>query len=883
MRMLGLNSILVHRRLDGDLMLLTTDGMDQAKTRLPHIIRQNHITDSLRGLPCHVVSTICFGGLNPLLGFVNDPSVSKNSSLVVASIHRALELQWEAQMERSLDGTVYRWPSRLHVCFDNAQGENVNSNVFRYLGALVKHGIFTRVTVGTLCVGHTHNINDQMFSVWSKYMDSHHIKSLSEMLQAFSDNYHSHVNETIEQVTKRIAEELARVAVDSVIAEENVEVEDIAMEDVQVSAKSSPSFRDRLKIRTSKTHTKRCQSVQLLNDIQDMKSKPHMEMMTRTPDVQGWIGTGIHVANPIVGLGESHVFSFDRDISGRVLLSRKFLTRSDITYESHFPHNYTLPDGKYRWQTQIYGTDDFITRDPIAMPFNVVDRSSITKLLDELYSEDKSKVFLDKSQYDEMVALCDKFDKQVIEQGKNCQTCQTLIEELGGIGVISGLHPSSTEAEKALNKKMTSARLKAQEKLKAHISHPDAAALHPSALLKGWWTDWTKNRVPLIADHYMKNGVPVDDNMRALAGTFAHPSRRTPEERRAIDRIEAQTMREYGPPRFNDMVVLRSDRAAEQAPFLIAKVLGYGSPTHQELEEDRERYASKKKPKPTKCPKLNKDKRDHNVAAWFALNAESKKKKTGKDLLPDFNELDEESVFACTHVKVEWWVNKAKKGSPKDPANQQATGKRRNAVPIPSDIPLTSASLHLSTRRAAVASRVNENDDDAEYIEEDDDVSLGDEPAQLASRSNDDVYMRDVEHAQSEAAPAAPVIAALREEDITPFKDFVYMKDHTNLNALQWVSVNEVIYWGPADDVLVQKCTIKDTTWKKLVHDLTQDERGIAALPRKANDLQPVTHLQLVLNYIRKQMQEHNHMSGREISHEDAASAEETLSRIFTA
>ena len=69
--------------------------MDQAKTVLPHQTRNSHETDSLArsGLQTHVVSTVIFGGLIPIIGFVNLPDVWKNSSLTVTNIQSAIEMQ----------------------------------------------------------------------------------------------------------------------------------------------------------------------------------------------------------------------------------------------------------------------------------------------------------------------------------------------------------------------------------------------------------------------------------------------------------------------------------------------------------------------------------------------------------------------------------------------------------------------------------------------------------------------------------------------------------------------------------------------------------------------------------------------------------------------
>ena len=208
-----------------EVFLLATDGMDQSKTALPRKIDCSHKLDAVKGaLPTHVVSTLVFGGLQPIMAQINFPDVVKNSALTVVNMAKAIELQFEALMKKEkerkniftnenpdkidseeAEEKLRSWPKRLHICMDNAVGENINQNVFLYLGALVHHGIFHRVTVGTLLVGHTHNINDQLFSVWSKQLQYNDCVTPSEMKKLFEEHYHAHIKETSEEEKQRLS------------------------------------------------------------------------------------------------------------------------------------------------------------------------------------------------------------------------------------------------------------------------------------------------------------------------------------------------------------------------------------------------------------------------------------------------------------------------------------------------------------------------------------------------------------------------------------------------------------------------------------------------------------------------------------------------------
>ena len=59
-------------------------------------------------------------------------------------------------------------PPVLYVQLDNTVRENKNSIVFGYLSMLVKQGVFRKVKVNFLLVGHTHDHIDQTFSTFSR-------------------------------------------------------------------------------------------------------------------------------------------------------------------------------------------------------------------------------------------------------------------------------------------------------------------------------------------------------------------------------------------------------------------------------------------------------------------------------------------------------------------------------------------------------------------------------------------------------------------------------------------------------------------------------------------------------------------------------------------
>ena len=88
-------------------------------------------------------------------------------------------------MQRILQTWQGILPPVLYVQLDNTARENKNSTVFGYLSMLVERGIFKKIKVNFLLVGHTHDHIDQMFSRFSKKLarcDAFTLPTLSRMI-----------------------------------------------------------------------------------------------------------------------------------------------------------------------------------------------------------------------------------------------------------------------------------------------------------------------------------------------------------------------------------------------------------------------------------------------------------------------------------------------------------------------------------------------------------------------------------------------------------------------------------------------------------------------------------------------------------------------------
>ena len=107
--------------------------------------------------------------------FITYPNVHNDRNLMVIVIHRIL-MCWGQPM-----------PHVLYVQLDNIARENKNSIVFGYLSMLVNQGVFKKIKVNFLLVGHTHDHIDQMFSTFSRQLSRHDAFTLPKLVYIISD------------------------------------------------------------------------------------------------------------------------------------------------------------------------------------------------------------------------------------------------------------------------------------------------------------------------------------------------------------------------------------------------------------------------------------------------------------------------------------------------------------------------------------------------------------------------------------------------------------------------------------------------------------------------------------------------------------------------
>ena len=80
-------------------------------------------------------------------------------------------------------------PEVLYLQLDNTSRENKNQVLFGYLNMLVELGIFKKIKVDFLLVGHTHDHIDQMFSHFSVTLRRKGVGSLPSLIECIKKSY----------------------------------------------------------------------------------------------------------------------------------------------------------------------------------------------------------------------------------------------------------------------------------------------------------------------------------------------------------------------------------------------------------------------------------------------------------------------------------------------------------------------------------------------------------------------------------------------------------------------------------------------------------------------------------------------------------------------
>lgn len=158
-------------------LMISLDGMDQKKTELPHYKRLPKSLDAASLIGVHVVGVLVMNGGLRTRAYMTYGNFRNDPNLTVAVIQDVIN-NWEGEL-----------PEVLYLQMDNTAAQNKNNTVLAYLNMLVEHGIFKKVKVGFLLVGHTYDQIDQIFSRFSVMLGIKDVMTMDELIAILEKAY----------------------------------------------------------------------------------------------------------------------------------------------------------------------------------------------------------------------------------------------------------------------------------------------------------------------------------------------------------------------------------------------------------------------------------------------------------------------------------------------------------------------------------------------------------------------------------------------------------------------------------------------------------------------------------------------------------------------
>lgn len=139
-------------------LYIEMDSMDQDKTAIPRLAREPKAMEDTGRVNVHVTAAKV-PSLGKVYEFLYLNNLAHDANTTITCLEQVL------QEVKNCQGFL---PPVLYLQLDNTTRENKNKTMFAYLSLLVKIGVFRRIYLGFLPVGHTHGCVDQIFSCHSR-------------------------------------------------------------------------------------------------------------------------------------------------------------------------------------------------------------------------------------------------------------------------------------------------------------------------------------------------------------------------------------------------------------------------------------------------------------------------------------------------------------------------------------------------------------------------------------------------------------------------------------------------------------------------------------------------------------------------------------------
>ena len=135
------------------------DGADQADHQIPHFASRSHATSAATKQKLYLYGAISHG--RKAYAFTVPAHVRQGHNVTIEVIWRVIN------DSRDSKGNL---PPVLLLQLDNTTKQNKGKYLYAFLHLLVLHGVFRKIVVTYLPVGHTHEDIDQMFSRYAVHL-----------------------------------------------------------------------------------------------------------------------------------------------------------------------------------------------------------------------------------------------------------------------------------------------------------------------------------------------------------------------------------------------------------------------------------------------------------------------------------------------------------------------------------------------------------------------------------------------------------------------------------------------------------------------------------------------------------------------------------------
>lgn len=390
----------------------------------------------------------------------------------------------------------FYWPEHLHLTFDNTASDYKNKAVFNFLGILVALCVFSYITISTGIVGHTHDIVDQMFSVWARQLQITDVYTLSLLHAMFRNKYATPIYAVEAQLKaqRRAAEEEKEEAAAAAAA----------------AANGSDAPKARTRKESNPVHsilqqlsTELGLSVVVLRQTFCIEPFPLLES-----DFKDFAGLHIFLIQRVLDWDRSTDPPTEREA---IVLKSRHVAKPQSA-EDRVMFNEQGPGGPYTSCTRLFWVDE------VPWNSNIYRSPAFHMPVDQLRKQFNTQygTKFDQQHRDEWAALLNQMEDNFNDDVSKCPSadpdspghtlCEKYRSDREKVGTLHRPDDGASEQTKKLYNTNRSIKDTAVAALHKHLSEVP----HPHLMLPNWLRKWKERADTVIRPYFAERGIKVD-------------------------------------------------------------------------------------------------------------------------------------------------------------------------------------------------------------------------------------------------------------------------------------------------------------------------------------------------------------------------------------